>query len=333
MSVAPRPGIIDHGPVRGASASADGVQGDVPTPVAGDQEKVLCGDGTWKAAGTPIASAIHAATAKNTPADDDELGLIDSAAAWVLKKLTWAKLRDAIFGQSSAYSPTFSAPNFTVGYKINGAAAEGTFARGNGANYVASTLTLPNSATANRIPYATGANAWGESANLTFNGTSLNVGGAGGGAAIEAASSNAVASNFFVTDTRSFAANVGGQFYFRGKYNAAGAYALFGALRAVKENSTDGNTAGYLRLDTNNGTGLNNSVEQWRISSTGSLSNTSATGTAAIHLKAGTATANTAPLKFTAGTNLTTPENGAFEFDGTNLYFTVGGVRKTVTLT
>jgi hypothetical protein len=54
--------------------------------------------------------------------------------------------------------------------------------------------------------------------------------------------------------------------------------------------------------------------------------------TARLHLPAGTATANTAPLKLTTGTNLTTPENGAFEFDGTNLYFTVGGVRKTVSL-
>lgn len=51
-----------------------------------------------------------------------------------------------------------------------------------------------------------------------------------------------------------------------------------------------------------------------------------------LHLPAGTATASTAPLKLTAGTNLTTPENGAFEFDGTSLYFTVGGIRKTVNL-
>ncbi|MBL8022652.1 MAG: hypothetical protein JNK54_00015 [Elusimicrobia bacterium] len=43
--------------------------------------------------------------------------------------------------------------------------------------------------------------------------------------------------------------------------------------------------------------------------------------TSLLHLKGGTATANTAPLKFTAGTNLTTPEAGAVEFDGTNLYF------------
>ncbi len=46
------------------------------------------------------------------------------------------------------------------------------------------------------------------------------------------------------------------------------------------------------------------------------------TPTAALHLKAGTAAAGTAPLKLTAGTNLTTPEAGAIEFDGTSLYIT-----------
>jgi len=43
-------------------------------------------------------------------------------------------------------------------------------------------------------------------------------------------------------------------------------------------------------------------------------------------------TTTVAPLTLTAGTNLTTPVNGSFEFDGTNLYFTVGGIRKIVTL-
>ena len=62
------------------------------------------------------------------------------------------------------------------------------------------------------------------------------------------------------------------------------------------------------------------------------LSLPNAPATATLHIRAGTATAGSAPLKFTAGTNLTTPENGAFEFDGTNLYFTVGGVRKIVSL-
>ena len=46
------------------------------------------------------------------------------------------------------------------------------------------------------------------------------------------------------------------------------------------------------------------------------------TPTAALHLKAGTATANTAPLKFTSGTLNTTAEAGAMEYDGTNFYLT-----------
>lgn len=39
-------------------------------------------------------------------------------------------------------------------------------------------------------------------------------------------------------------------------------------------------------------------------------------------LNAGTTAANTAPLKFTAGTNLTTTEAGALEYNGSHLYFT-----------
>jgi len=42
-------------PFTGATASADGKQGLVPKPEAGDQDKVLKGDGTW---GT-VAAANH----------------------------------------------------------------------------------------------------------------------------------------------------------------------------------------------------------------------------------------------------------------------------------
>jgi hypothetical protein len=60
---------------------------------------------------------------------------------------------------------------------------------------------------------------------------------------------------------------------------------------------------------------------------------TGVTPTAHLHIAAGTASSGNAPLKLTAGTNLTTPENGAFEFDGSFLYFTLGGTRYKVTLT
>lgn len=54
--------------------------------------------------------------------------------------------------------------------------------------------------------------------------------------------------------------------------------------------------------------------------------------TASLHLPAGTASAATAPFKFTAGVNLTTAEAGAFEWDGVNLYVsqTTGPTRKTI---
>ena len=46
------------------------------------------------------------------------------------------------------------------------------------------------------------------------------------------------------------------------------------------------------------------------------------TPTARLHLPAGSTSANSAPLKFTTGTLLTTPEAGTFEFLSPNLYFT-----------
>lgn len=52
-----------------------------------------------------IEAIIHAASVKATPVDADELGLVDSAASNVLKKLTWANLKatlktyfDGIYG-------------------------------------------------------------------------------------------------------------------------------------------------------------------------------------------------------------------------------------------
>jgi hypothetical protein len=52
--------------------------------------------------------------------------------------------------------------------------------------------------------------------------------------------------------------------------------------------------------------------------------------TARLHISAGTSTAGTAPLKFTSGTNLTTAEAGAMEFNGTNLFFSPSTTRHTV---
>jgi formylmethanofuran dehydrogenase subunit C len=52
--------------------------------------------------------------------------------------------------------------------------------------------------------------------------------------------------------------------------------------------------------------------------------------TAKLHIAAGAAAATSAPIKLTAGTNMTTPEAGAIEFDGNNLFFTTGSTRSTI---
>ena len=78
--------------------------------------------------------------------------------------------------------------------------------------------------------------------------------------------------------------------------------------------------------------GLNGGTHVMRMVNSGSVGIGTTTPTAVLHLKAGTATASTAPLKFTSGTNLTTPENGTMEYDGTDLFFTTGGTRYRVVL-
>lgn len=68
-----------------------------------------------------------------------------------------------------------------------------------------------------------------------------------------------------------------------------------------------------------------------RLKSGGNVGIGTTAPTAVLHLKAGTATASTAPLKFTSGANLTTPEAGAMEYNGTDLFFTRSGTtRETV---
>lgn len=52
--------------------------------------------------------------------------------------------------------------------------------------------------------------------------------------------------------------------------------------------------------------------------------------TALLHLAAGTATANTAPLRFTSGTNLSVAVAGAMEYDGTQLYFSPSTTRNAL---
>ncbi|MFA5386811.1 MAG: hypothetical protein WC322_00230 [Candidatus Paceibacterota bacterium] len=66
-----------------------------PLVLIGGKRKLLPAEDTLPGSGD-VATTIHAATTKTTPADADELGIVDSAASWVLKKFTWANLKAAL---------------------------------------------------------------------------------------------------------------------------------------------------------------------------------------------------------------------------------------------
>jgi hypothetical protein len=70
--------------------------------------------------------------------------------------------------------------------------------------------------------------------------------------------------------------------------------------------------------------------ERLTVRSTGNMGINVSNPTANIHIKGGTPTAGSAPLKFSSGANLSTPEAGAMEFNGTDLFFTPGASRQTI---
>jgi len=76
-------------------------------------------------------------------------------------------------------------------------------------------------------------------------------------------------------------------------------------------------------------------LEKMRLSGDGNLGIGTTAPTAVLHLKSGSATANTAPLKFTSGTLLTAPEAGAVEFLTDAFYGTIttGAARKQFAFT
>lgn len=73
--------------------------------------------------------------------------------------------------------------------------------------------------------------------------------------------------------------------------------------------------------------------EAMRIDGSGHVGIGTTSPTANLHLSAGTATAHTAPLKFTSGTNLSTVEDGAVEYDGANYSASVSTTRYTLAKT
>lgn len=236
------------------------------------------------------------------------------------------------------------------------AVSAGSYLRSNGTSTLPlwSTLKLPNSATANYIPYATSTNTWGESIDMRFDGTTFKL--------FNSFPSLHVRSNI--------ASNGGVLVYQRGGESISSAnqrYAMNIAAYGNGGATTTGNMCmiGFTHVDATTtlytpstiigsvletGGNFGNSgffvatrsvttdirpTERFRVANNGNVSiGTGAIGTALLHIAAGTATAGTAPLKTPEGTLLTTPESGAHEFANDKAYYTIptGTARKEFTL-
>lgn len=93
-----------------------------------DSGLTLAGANTGDETATTLGATVHAATSKTTPVDADELPLVDSAASFILKRLTWANLKatlktyfDTLYAATGSLALTYwteavnsSSPNATV---------------------------------------------------------------------------------------------------------------------------------------------------------------------------------------------------------------------------
>lgn len=91
---------------------------------------------------------------------------------------------------------------------------------------------------------------------------------------------------------------------------------------------------GY-NVQPNIGTSASNqlNIGNWIYGNNGKIGIGISNPTAGIHLPAGSTTANSAPLKMESGSLMSSPENGAIEYDGSNYYITTGGNRYTMART
>jgi hypothetical protein len=106
-----------------------------------------------------VVTQTHAATGKTTPVDADELALVDSAASFTLKKLTWANLKATIktylsgvsfpIGSTTPSTGAFTTLSATQDFSLAGnkslklGAASYVFSDGNGAVEISSTGAAP----------------------------------------------------------------------------------------------------------------------------------------------------------------------------------------------
>lgn len=108
--------VHENSDMQGATAGSAGSAGLVPAPAAGDQNKVLCGDGTWKAMEQTVVTPTYGTVGSASEGVDVLLSEITSWDAGSAPTLGTAIDADEIDSWSTGTLPVFTQSGETVTY-------------------------------------------------------------------------------------------------------------------------------------------------------------------------------------------------------------------------
>ncbi len=170
-------------------------------------------------------------------------------------------------------SPTLTSPNITTALTLTGAAGtagQALVSGGTGAAPTWSTVSATPGGSTTQVQY-NNAGAFAGSSNFNFDGTRLQLGTTAviNGGTLSIASSSSSDYQLSLSDTRAFSTAPSANIVFGGKFNTAGTNKIFGYVGGGKENTTDGNNAGYVAFGTASNGG--SETERARFNSTGAL--------------------------------------------------------------
>lgn len=189
--------FIVYSPDNTPTVRADGPAADIPLDMRGKGASADVVNVNSSRIVTPVST--HTATSKTTPVDADELALIDSAASFGLKKLTWASIKATLKTYFDSLATAYTnktidlASNTLTGTKVqfNTALSDGDFALPNTVNEYnsasgavsLSSQTVPAGVTSVRVTIIA-SGAGGGSGRRGAAGSVRCGGGSGGGSGI-----------------------------------------------------------------------------------------------------------------------------------------------------